>query len=128
MEMLTEREIADEFPDEHLLMLKTKFNDDEPWYVDFVNYFVGKVVPPKWTSKKRKRFYSLVKSYFWDEPYAFKLCSDNIMRRCVARSEIFEILAHCHVGPTRGHHSASVIARKVYESGFYWPSVFKDAK
>ncbi|GKE02921.1 hypothetical protein Tco_1390904, partial [Tanacetum coccineum] len=30
MEMLTEREIADEFPDEHLMMLKTKFNDDEP--------------------------------------------------------------------------------------------------
>ncbi|GJZ39799.1 reverse transcriptase domain-containing protein [Tanacetum coccineum] len=31
MEMLTEREIADEFPDEHLMMLKTKFNNDEPW-------------------------------------------------------------------------------------------------
>ncbi|GJV85710.1 reverse transcriptase domain-containing protein [Tanacetum coccineum] len=30
MEMLNEREIADEFPDEHLMMLKTKFNDDEP--------------------------------------------------------------------------------------------------
>ncbi|GJY25411.1 hypothetical protein Tco_0400137 [Tanacetum coccineum] len=31
MEVLTEREIADEFPDEHLMMLKAKFNDDEPW-------------------------------------------------------------------------------------------------
>ncbi|GJR38264.1 reverse transcriptase domain-containing protein [Tanacetum coccineum] len=30
IEMLTKREIADEFPDEHLMMLKTKFNDDEP--------------------------------------------------------------------------------------------------
>ncbi|GKA94384.1 reverse transcriptase domain-containing protein [Tanacetum coccineum] len=128
MEMLTKREISDKFRDEHLMMLKTKFNDGEPWYVDFVNYFVGKVVPPKWTSEKRKRFYSQVKSYFWDEPYAFKLCSVNIMRRCVARSEIFEILAHCHAGPTGGHHSASVTARKVYESGFNWPSVFKDAK
>ncbi|GJW03361.1 reverse transcriptase domain-containing protein [Tanacetum coccineum] len=50
------------------------------------------------------------------------------MRRCVAGREIFEILAHCHSGPTGGHHSASVTARKVYESGFYWPSIFKDAK
>ncbi|GJW27127.1 reverse transcriptase domain-containing protein [Tanacetum coccineum] len=49
------------------------------------------------------------------------------MRRCVAGSETLEILAHCHSGPTGGHHSASVTAKKVYESGFYWPSIFKDA-
>ncbi|GJR71501.1 reverse transcriptase domain-containing protein [Tanacetum coccineum] len=51
----------------------------------------------------------------------------NIIRRCVAGSEILEILGHCHLGPTDGHHSAKVTARKVYQSGFYWPSVFKDA-
>ncbi|GKE54593.1 reverse transcriptase domain-containing protein, partial [Tanacetum coccineum] len=33
----------------------------------------------------------------------------------------------CHSGPTGGHHSASVTAKKVYQSGLYWPSVFKDA-
>ncbi|GJR81260.1 reverse transcriptase domain-containing protein [Tanacetum coccineum] len=53
--------------------------------------------------------------------------SHNIMRRCVARSETLKILAHCHSGPTGGHHSANVTTKKVYESGFYWPSVFKDA-
>ncbi|GJR21781.1 reverse transcriptase domain-containing protein [Tanacetum coccineum] len=30
-------------------------------------------------------------------------------------------------GSTGGHHSANVTAKKVYEAGFYWPSVFKDA-
>ncbi|GKC09805.1 reverse transcriptase domain-containing protein, partial [Tanacetum coccineum] len=103
MEVLTEREIADKFSDDHLMMLKSKFNDDEPW------------------------FFSQVKTYFWEEPYAFKLCADNIMRRCVAGSETIEILAHCHSGPTGGHHSANVTAKKVYESRFYCPSVFKDA-
>ncbi|GJS78846.1 reverse transcriptase domain-containing protein [Tanacetum coccineum] len=49
------------------------------------------------------------------------------MRRCVAGSETPEILAHCHSGPTGGHYSASVNAKKVYESGFCWPSIFKDA-
>ncbi|GJT31120.1 reverse transcriptase domain-containing protein [Tanacetum coccineum] len=53
-----EEEIADKFPDEHLMILKTKLNEDEPW----------------------------------------------------------------------GHHSASITGRKVYESGFFWPSIFKDAK
>ncbi|GKA43124.1 hypothetical protein Tco_0735848, partial [Tanacetum coccineum] len=118
MKVLTEREINDEFFDEHLMVLKSKSSNDEPWYADFINYIVRKVVPPNWTFNKRKKFFSQVKTYFWEEPYAFKLCTDNIMRRCVARSEILEILAHCHSGPTCGHHSASVTAKKVYESGF----------
>ncbi|GJU67904.1 reverse transcriptase domain-containing protein [Tanacetum coccineum] len=41
---------------------------------------------------------------------------------------VSEILAHCHSGTTGGHHSALITGRKVYESGFYWPSIFKDAK
>ncbi|GJT18382.1 reverse transcriptase domain-containing protein [Tanacetum coccineum] len=107
--------------------LKSRFNDDETWYADFANYIVGKVVPPNWTFERRKRFFSQVKTYFWEEPYAFKLCVDNIIRRCVGGSEILEILGHCHSGPTGGHHGARITANKVYESGFYWPSVFKDA-
>nr|GEV78666.1 hypothetical protein [Tanacetum cinerariifolium] len=102
MEVLTEWEIANKFPDEHLMVLKSKFNNDEPWYADFVNYIVGKVVPPNWTFEKRKRFFSQVKTYFWDEPYAFKLCADNIVRRCVAGSETLELLAHCHSRLTVG--------------------------
>ncbi|GJZ11128.1 reverse transcriptase domain-containing protein [Tanacetum coccineum] len=93
MEVLTKREIADKFSDKHLMVLKSKFINDEPW----------------------------------KEAYAFKLFADNIMRRCVAGSETLKILAHCHSGPTSGHHSANVTTKKVYESGFYWPSVFKDA-
>ncbi|GKD57370.1 reverse transcriptase domain-containing protein [Tanacetum coccineum] len=91
--------------DEHLMILKAELNNDEPWYADYVNYIVGKIVPPNWTPEKRRRFFSQVKNYFWDEPYAFKLCSDNVMRRCVAGNEIHEILTHCHSGPTEGHHN-----------------------
>ncbi|GJS74522.1 putative nucleotidyltransferase, ribonuclease H [Tanacetum coccineum] len=124
----TKVEITDEFSDKHLMKLKAELNNDEPWYADYINYIVGKIIPPNWTPEKRRRFFSQVKNYFWDEPYAFKICSNNVIRRCVARNEIFEILAHCYSGPTGGHHSASITGRKVYESGFYWPSIFKDAK
>nr|GEV64688.1 reverse transcriptase domain-containing protein [Tanacetum cinerariifolium] len=115
IEVLTKRELADEFPDEHLMVLRSKFKDDEPWYADFVNYIVGNVVPPNWTFKKRKRFFLQVKTYLWEEPYAFKLYADNIMRRCVAGSETLKILVHCHLGPTGGHHSANVTAKKLNE-------------
>ncbi|GKB65890.1 putative nucleotidyltransferase, ribonuclease H [Tanacetum coccineum] len=126
--ILAEEEITDEFPDEHLMILKAELDDDEPWYADYINYIVGKIIPLNWTPEKKRRLFSQAKYYFWDEPYAFKLCLDNVMRRCVAGNKIFKILAHCHCGPTGGHHSASITGRKVYESRFYWPSIFKDAK
>nr|GEU84975.1 hypothetical protein [Tanacetum cinerariifolium] len=116
---LTEEEIADEFFDEHLMALKTEINNDEPWYADYVNYLVGKIMPPNWTPEKRRIFFSQVKNYFCDEPYALKPCLDNKIRRCVAGNKISGILAHCHSRPSGGHHSASVIGRKVYESGFF---------
>ncbi|GJX87768.1 DNA-directed DNA polymerase [Tanacetum coccineum] len=36
-EVLIEREIADEFPNKHLMFLKSKFNDDEPWVVEIID-------------------------------------------------------------------------------------------
>nr|GEU86952.1 reverse transcriptase domain-containing protein [Tanacetum cinerariifolium] len=50
--------IAYEFPNDHLIVLKTTPDNDEPWYADYVNYIVGKLLPPKWTAEKRKRFFS----------------------------------------------------------------------
>ncbi|GJY85076.1 reverse transcriptase domain-containing protein [Tanacetum coccineum] len=79
-------------------------------------------------SKQETNAYKVGSASSRDEPYSFKLCLDNVMRQCVAGNEILEILAHCHSGPTRGHHSASITGRKVYESGFFWPNIFKDAK
>ncbi|GJS00968.1 reverse transcriptase domain-containing protein [Tanacetum coccineum] len=125
---LSEEEVVDKFPNEHLMILKAKHNDEEPWYADYVNYIVRKVVPPKWTPERRKWLFSQVRNYFWDEPYAFRLCPDNVMRRCMAGDEILKILAHCHSGLTREHHSASITERKVYKAVFYWPGIFKDAK
>ncbi|GKE18805.1 reverse transcriptase domain-containing protein, partial [Tanacetum coccineum] len=55
------------------------------------------------------------------------LTEGEIADKCVAGSKTLEILAHCHSRPTSGHHSANITAKKVYESRFYWPSVFKDA-
>ncbi|GKD70675.1 reverse transcriptase domain-containing protein, partial [Tanacetum coccineum] len=37
-----------------------------------------------------------------------------------------EILKHCHTGPTGGHYGADITARKIFESGFYWPTIFRD--
>ncbi|GJX37628.1 reverse transcriptase domain-containing protein [Tanacetum coccineum] len=33
----------------------------------------------------------------------------------------------CHEGPTGGHHSANLTARKVFDAGFFWPTIYRDA-
>nr|GEZ70087.1 reverse transcriptase domain-containing protein [Tanacetum cinerariifolium] len=40
--------------------------------------------------------------------------------------EAVVILKACHNGPTGGHYGASYTAKKVFYSGFYWPSIYKD--
>jgi hypothetical protein len=50
-----------------------------------------------------------------------------IICRCVREDEVPEILRSCHDGPCGGHFFDKRIAYKVLHSGYYWPSIFKDA-
>nr|GFA95377.1 DNA-directed DNA polymerase [Tanacetum cinerariifolium] len=52
---------------------------------------------------------------------------NQIIRRCVAGQEAIHILNACHSGPTGGHYGANYTAKKVFDSGFYWPTIYKDA-
>ncbi|GJR98888.1 reverse transcriptase domain-containing protein [Tanacetum coccineum] len=41
---------------------------------------------------------------------------NQIIRRCVHGQEAIDILRACHKGPTGGHHSANITARKVFDA------------
>ena len=98
-----------------------------PWYADFANYLVAGIFPPDMTWQQKKKFKSDVKYYFWEEPFLFKVGIDGIFRRCVPYEEVPSILYHCHSSSYGGHSSSSKTAAKVLQSGFYWPTIFKDA-
>ncbi|GJS97426.1 reverse transcriptase domain-containing protein [Tanacetum coccineum] len=51
----------------------------------------------------------------------------HVIRRCVHDQEAIDILTACHNGPTEGHHGANYTAKKVFDSGFYWPTIYRDA-
>ncbi|GJU63018.1 reverse transcriptase domain-containing protein [Tanacetum coccineum] len=57
----------------------------------------------------------------------FIICADQVIRRCVSGQEAFDILKACHSGPTGGHYGANYTAKKIFDSGFYWPTIYKDA-
>nr|GEX36389.1 reverse transcriptase domain-containing protein [Tanacetum cinerariifolium] len=41
--------------------------------------------------------------------------------------EAIDIHKAFHNGPTGGHYGANYTAKKVFDSGFYWPTIYKDA-
>nr|GEW38704.1 reverse transcriptase domain-containing protein [Tanacetum cinerariifolium] len=120
------KEINEAFPLETLN--KIAHNDPStPWYADLANYHAGNFIIKGMTSQQKKKFFKDARHYFWDDPYLFRTCADQIIRRCVAGQEAIIILKACHNGPTGGHYGASYTAKKVFDSGFYWPSIYKDA-
>ncbi|GJR99839.1 reverse transcriptase domain-containing protein [Tanacetum coccineum] len=55
------------------------------------------------------------------------ICADQVIRRCVHGQEAVDILTACHNGPIRGHHGANYTAKKVFDFGFYWSTIYRDA-
>ncbi|GKE18219.1 reverse transcriptase domain-containing protein [Tanacetum coccineum] len=49
------------------------------------------------------------------------------LRVQIQSQEAIDILKACHSGPTGGHYGASYTAKKVFDSGFYWPTIYRDA-
>nr|GEV06170.1 reverse transcriptase domain-containing protein [Tanacetum cinerariifolium] len=59
-----------------------------------------------------------------ENPYENTL---QITTRCVHGKEALDILVACHNGPTGGHHGANLTAKKIFDAGFCWPTIYKDA-
>jgi len=118
--------IDDRFPFESLMVVSAK-DEGFPWFADYANYLVDGFLVKGMTYQQKKKFFAHVKNYLWEDPYLFRIGADQVIRRCVFGEESRNILRHCHEGPTGGHNGASYTARKVLDSGFYWPSLFKDA-
>nr|GEW38773.1 reverse transcriptase domain-containing protein [Tanacetum cinerariifolium] len=75
-------EVDDNFLGETLMEINT---GNEPWFVNFANYLVADIIPKGMTYQQKNKFFSDLKHYFWEEPYLFKVCSDEMIRRCVSR-------------------------------------------
>ncbi|XP_074311480.1 uncharacterized protein LOC141647254 [Silene latifolia] len=121
--LVPQSSIKETFPDEALLALMST----EPWYAHIVNYLVLEKFPPGLTRHQRDKIKSDSKYYVWDDPYLWKFCADQVIRRCVPDTEIVSILRFIHEYACGGHFGAKKTSRKVLESGFFWPTLFRDA-
>jgi hypothetical protein len=127
LEDLKENEIDDYFPNETLMTIGTSNEKAIPWFADFANYLVANILKKGLTHAQQNKLFSEFKHYYWEEPYLFKMCPDGMINRCVYGSKTRRILDECHHGPTEGHYGPSTTAKKVFDVGFYWPTIFKEA-
>ena len=67
--------IRDDFLDEQLLTICISAS----WFADIVNFLVASI-------------FSDAKYFIWDDPYLWKLCNDQVIRRCIPDHETKSIL------------------------------------
>ncbi|GKB05879.1 reverse transcriptase domain-containing protein [Tanacetum coccineum] len=72
-ETSNDSEVDDNFPGEALMEINTR---GEPWFTDFANYLVSDIIPKGMTYQQKKKKFSDLKHYFWEEPYLVKVCSN----------------------------------------------------
>nr|GEU82886.1 reverse transcriptase domain-containing protein [Tanacetum cinerariifolium] len=93
------------------------------WYANFANYHAGNFVVKGMSSQQKNKFFKDVKHYFWDEPFLFIICADQVIRRCVHGQEAVDILKACHNRPIGGHHGPNYPTKKVFDSGLTWSNL-----
>nr|GEV74449.1 reverse transcriptase domain-containing protein [Tanacetum cinerariifolium] len=125
--VLDPKEISESFPLETLNMVSFRGNSSTPWFSDFANYHAGNFVVKGMSSQQKNKLFKDVKHYFWGDPFLFKICADQVTRRCVHGQEAIDILKACHYGPIGGHLGPNYTAKKVSDSRFYWPTIYRDA-
>ncbi|GJU32296.1 reverse transcriptase domain-containing protein [Tanacetum coccineum] len=125
--VLDPKEVNEKFPLETLNMVTSRSDSSTPWFADYANYHAGNFIVKGMSSQQKNKFFKDVKHYFWDDPFLFKICADQMIRRRVAGQEAVDILTACHSGPTGGHYGANYTAKKVFDSKFYWLTIYKDA-
>jgi hypothetical protein len=80
--------INDSFSNEQLSNINvSSIRVASPWFTDYANFLVGKVMPPKFNSQQRKKLFYDLRHYFWDDPFLYKKRVDGIIRRGVPEIE-----------------------------------------
>ena len=116
--------IEDYFPDEHLLDVSAH----SPWYADGTNYLAAGKLPAHLSKKEKRKIIQQSARYCWIAGHLFYTGPDLEIRRCVREDEIFHILKAFHDEPCGGNFVDRRIGHKVIRMGYYWLTLFSDAK
>ncbi|GJX52133.1 reverse transcriptase domain-containing protein [Tanacetum coccineum] len=113
---LDPKEINEKFPLETLSSIAS-LDASTPWFADIANYHAGNFVIKGMSTQQKRKFFKDVKHYFWEDPFLFKICADQVIRRCVFGKEAHDILMACHSMVHRGQSPHCQRQGKVFTTG-----------
>ncbi|RDX60981.1 putative mitochondrial protein, partial [Mucuna pruriens] len=120
---LSQIERENEFPDEQLLHIITSI----PWFANICNFVATSQFPLEASRLYKERLKSDAKYYIWDDPYLWRLCNDQVIRRCILDADINSVFQFCHAALGGGYYGSTRTTKKVLDCGFYWSTIFRDA-
>ncbi|GJU20594.1 reverse transcriptase domain-containing protein [Tanacetum coccineum] len=98
-------------------------NEAQTHYIYYYRYYRRPIICPdlKIASKSKLVNKEINEAIYLSKSWFDCSSSIKVIRRCVSGQEALDILKACHSGPTGGHYGANYTARKIFDSGFYWP-------
>ncbi|KAG9458144.1 hypothetical protein H6P81_002652 [Aristolochia fimbriata] len=93
---------------DHLSRLEAETQEGE-----VSEFFSDELICQHFTYQQRKKVMANSKHYYWEDPFLYKICPDQVNRRCVKEEEAPLILSHCHDKEVGCHHSVNQTAAKV---------------
>jgi hypothetical protein len=102
-----------------------KVTDSNLWYANIVNFMVSGYVSP---GENRKKLLYESRCHLWDHLYLYRVRLDGLLRRCERVAEAIQIIEKCRSAPYGGHYCVFSIQEKIWQSGFYWPSMYEDTR
>ena len=79
------------------------------------------VVADHFVKIDKRKFLNEVKNFYWDDPYLFKYCPDQIFQRCIPDNEVSSVIKFCHSEACGGHFSSRKTTAKSYGVDFTGP-------
>jgi hypothetical protein len=76
-----------------------------PWSANINNFLASGFLPAHLDTQDKIKFLSDVQNFYWDDPYLFKYCPDQIFQKCIPDNEVSSVIKFCHFEACGDHFS-----------------------
>jgi hypothetical protein len=66
------------------------------------------------------------KTFHFEKGNMYRVGQDNKLSRCLTTLEAHIVLKELHERVVGGHFATYIIAKKILDVGYWWPTLFKD--
>ena len=125
--------VPDDFLDGQLFRVEAvrvqEINEEskDAWISEMTIFLTTGLPPEHLSADERKGLAVRSRNFCFLNDTLYHKGADGIWRRAVRQFEKSVILRESHCGIAGGHYAGETTARKIWNSGLWWPTVMKDA-